>query len=324
MKEISSGWEQRFYRFFIFCGILVIVMAAVLGALLDPTGHLGLRLGGAAAYVFLIGLLSYWWVQFLADDKKKTGGSAAQQRPSVNDPGVLQSWSILSAAMAVQPGEVEEEKKLRRSSRRLLLLWFAWANTLALFPTTLMLLTIFGVITGKVALDGILAFIAYLVSSLFLTFLLPRRAARASESLILTPLGLGLVRTPQPALIPGPAGPRAGVRGESVIEGARHGRSVSIVAQSGTSLTHIAGTAPVFSLHSQAGKLEADDAAPQAVLLAIQGLRKAKRWEGLSLNSDGEGIQASRKSRGQNMWLYDLWLIERIFEALSKGPAVDS
>ena len=318
MKEIGSAGERRFYRFFIPGGILVIVMAAVLGALLDPAGRLGARLGGAAAYAFLIGLLAYWWVQFLAGNKEKTGASAAEQRLAVNDPGVLQSWSILSAAMAVQPGEVEEEKKLGRTSRRLLLLWFAWANTVALFPTTVMLLAIFGLITGKVALDGILAFAAYLVLSLFVTFLLPHRAARLNEAILLTPLGLRLVRTPEPTLTPGLDGPRVSVRGESVIAGTRHGRPVRILVRSGMTTTSIAGTAPTFSLQSQDGRLEVDRAAPQAVLAAITGLHKAKRWEGLTLSSDGRGIQASRKSRGQNMWLYDLWLIERIFESLSK------
>jgi hypothetical protein len=45
-------------------------------------------------------------------------------------------------------------------------------------------------------------------------------------------------------------------------------------------------------------------------------LRKAKRWVGIELSAGQDGIAVERESKGQNMWLYDLWLAERLLEAL--------
>jgi hypothetical protein len=52
------------------------------------------------------------------------------------------------------------------------------------------------------------------------------------------------------------------------------------------------------------------------VAVALKGLCKAKRWRGVEVTGRPEGIGIERESRGQNMWLYDLWLIERMLEKL--------
>jgi hypothetical protein len=76
-----------------------------------------------------------------------------------------------------------------------------------------------------------------------------------------------------------------------------------------------AGTPP-FEIRSQEGKLVADKDAPEAVTEALKGLRKAKRWRGVKVTGGSEGIGVERESPGQNMWLYDLWLIERLLESI--------
>jgi len=60
----------------------------------------------------------------------------------------------------------------------------------------------------------------------------------------------------------------------------------------------------------------ADKDAPEAVIGALKGLRKAKRWRGVRVTGGSEGIGIERESPGQNMWLYDLWLIERLLESI--------
>ena len=76
-----------------------------------------------------------------------------------------------------------------------------------------------------------------------------------------------------------------------------------------------AETAP-FAVHSRDGKLIADEGAPEFVTQGLRGLRKAKRWRGIEVAGGAEVITIERESKGQNMWLYDLWLAERLLEAL--------
>ena len=58
------------------------------------------------------------------------------------------------------------------------------------------------------------------------------------------------------------------------------------------------------------------EGAPQFVTRALQGLRTAKRWRGIKVVGDAEGVTIERESKGQNMWLYDLWLAERLLTEL--------
>ncbi len=60
----------------------------------------------------------------------------------------------------------------------------------------------------------------------------------------------------------------------------------------------------------------ADEGALRAVTEALKGLRKAKRWRGIKVTGGSEGIGIEREPPGQNMWLYDLWLIERLLESI--------
>jgi hypothetical protein len=48
-------------------------------------------------------------------------------------------------------------------------------------------------------------------------------------------------------------------------------------------------------------------------------LRKAKRWVDMEIKAGPDGIAIERTpGRKQNMWLYDLWLAERLLEALEE------
>ncbi|MFC2046248.1 hypothetical protein ACFLTC_01850, partial [Chloroflexota bacterium] len=102
--------------------------------------------------------------------------------------------------------------------------------------------------------------------------------------------------------------------GAAVVEGIRHGRRVRIDTIGKYSRTLVQAAMPPFTIRSQDGKLHAATGAPTAVTDALKGLRKAKRWRGIEVAGGPDGIGVERQSRGHNMWLYDLWLIERVLE----------
>lgn len=64
-------------------------------------------------------------------------------------------------------------------------------------------------------------------------------------------------------------------------------------------------------------EIEADESSPSTIKDLIKRFPRAKRWIGISVTGDENGIQITRNSRGQNMWLYDLWMVERLWEKLS-------
>ncbi len=85
------------------------------------------------------------------------------------------------------------------------------------------------------------------------------------------------------------------------------------------SLTVLQANLYRFRVQSDKGKLVPDKGAPEAVAEAITSLRKAKRWRGIEVNAGPEGISVERKSKGMNMWLYDLWLAEYLLHKISAG-----
>ena len=101
-----------------------------------------------------------------------------------------------------------------------------------------------------------------------------------------------------------------------MLEGNRNGRLVHIEVMGKHCYTAVQAETPPFKIHSQAGKLVANEDAPEAVKKTLKGLRKAKRWKGIQVTGGHEEIGIERESRGQNMWLYDLWLAEVLLEKL--------
>ncbi|MBI3738283.1 MAG: hypothetical protein HY258_04475 [Chloroflexi bacterium] len=316
MRGTGVGWDSWLYRVFVIGSLLLVVVSVILAVTFDPAGRLALRVGGIEMAVFVVLLLAYWWVQIGLRGYGTTRTPLPEGKPDVNDLTVLQSWSVLSSAMVVQAGDVEEMKRLERASRTTLLIWFGWVTILVLFPVLgLGLPSALGLITSSQFGFGVYFYMGFLALTFILIIFLPHRAAKVNESILLTPLGLKLIQTPEAVLTPGLDNPRTAVRGATVMEGSRHGRGVQITVESGVTTTILGGSAPSFVIQSQAGKLVAESGAPRAVRQAIKDLRRAKRWEGLELSGDAQGIRATRHSRGQNMWLYDLWLSERILDA---------
>ena len=102
-----------------------------------------------------------------------------------------------------------------------------------------------------------------------------------------------------------------------IVEGERHKRLVHIEMMGKHSLTLLQVNLSEFRIQSDKGKLIPDSDTPQKIANVIKKLRKAKRWRGIEVNAGPKGIAIQRKSKGTNMWLYDLWLAEYLLDNIS-------
>jgi hypothetical protein len=184
-------------------------------------------------------------------------------------------------------------------SSRKILEWFGWANLLTLFPIANVWLYLLGRVTQK----QFMTYVPHVVVTLaFLTlvrtyFMLGGRSDYETHML----RGLGL----------------AAKGGESAkeFEGHRRGRLVQVESEGRITKVDLEVAAPEFEIESVGGKFEDLAELPARVRPALE-LPKAKRWQGVRVRGSAAGIRVERESRGQNMWLYDLWLAERIAETL--------
>jgi hypothetical protein len=250
--------------------------------------------------------LAYWWLQLLAPGDKVE----LVPRRSPPELSTLRRWNTLHEAMAAYGGDLQALAAWRAGTKRPLLEWLAWASVIALWPLGLAWLYVFDVLSQDSFRIGgyILAGIAGLM--LLRTYFLLGALDQGGAEEILAPLGLHEEQTVGRAQ----EKPVSGLR----YTGRRHGREVKITVRSGRSETRIAAKIPSFRIESQEGKLVAEEGAPIAVLQGLKGMRRARRWRGLSINAASGAVVADRHSRGRRMWLYDLWLIERLLAAFEK------
>jgi hypothetical protein len=181
-----------------------------------------------------------------------------------------------------------------------------------------MLPYIFGLVEWGTIRYGVYAYLGLVVLMAAATPFFMRRSVEANQAIYLAPLGLTQTALPEVGLIPSTDGPRPAVRGASVIEGKRFGRAVRIELDLLQVTTMVRAKIKPFTIRSQQGDLVTETNTPPAVVEALKSLRKAKRWQGLEMHGDVDGIVAVRPKRGVNMWLYDLWLIERILKEMQE------
>ena len=305
MKGSGAGWDSILYRVFIIVGLIGIVAVAVgTSILIDPQGRtmLPVYTGGGCATLFLVGILVYWWAQFLFAGYGEAKRSSTETEVRAPEIASLKSWQTLFEAMVAWGGDSEAMEVTRKRSHNPLLEWFGWATVLALFPLVNVWLYLFGVLSKEFFLAYIRPAIVILaVLMLVRTYFLVRGANNASEDeTIFAPLGLRLVEQPKSRSAP------------KVLEGLRHGRSVYIMSKGQHCITKVSGTMPAFEVEAKEGKFLLTEELPQNVYSALKGLRKAKRWIGVKLEGSQDGITVERNARGVNLWLYDLWLAERL------------
>lgn len=140
----------------------------------------------------------------------------------------------------------------------------------------------------------------------------------------MAPLGLELTErltiTIEPkSVAPFRLGP--GVHGATVFAGQRHGRPVTVRMPADESVrsmcqVRVERPAPEFEFRARDGRLKAADGAPPAVADALKSVPNSPRWNGLRGSAGPDGIDVEHKGVGHGDWLLDLWLAERLAEAV--------
>lgn len=138
----------------------------------------------------------------------------------------------------------------------------------------------------------------------------------------LAPLGLHQVDRLEIGARPRLAGPgfEKSVSGAIAYAGTRHGREVSIrIPASGTTTTTLAGSYPTLHVAVKGERLRATAGASPAVEAVLAPLRASSYWKGVTLTGGASGLVVERTHAGGEHWMRDLWLAERLADALSRA-----
>jgi len=327
MPGSGAGRDSIFYRVYIIGGILVIVAITLAVGLLAPraeqTAWMPLVFGPITLWV--VGILAYWWVQFLFKGYTEPERWVEEAGDDTPDIKALRSWSTLSEGMTVHGGDFDELKKLERAARRPVLEWYGWTNVFTFYCLSNPWLVALGILTPQRQRYFAAGVVGLIIFIMVRTYFLLGASIGAGEYAYLRPLGLAVVERPTldfkriaRTAVEGPWGLVRG--GGIVLAGTRHDRSVQVVVDGQRNYTMVEEQVPRFTVESREGKLVPKEGAPQAVKESLKELRQAKRWVGMELQAGPERIVVERTpGRRQNMWLYDLWLAERLLEALGEN-----
>jgi hypothetical protein len=147
----------------------------------------------------------------------------------------------------------------------------------------------------------------------------------ASADRAMAPLGLSVSERPTVTIEPKGVAPfrlGPGIHGLLLFEGERHGRRVRVrmPADEGVrarSELSLEGALPEFEFRARDGRLKAADGAPAAASELLARIPNSPRWNGLKGAAGPKGITIERGGAGQGDWLMDLWLAERLADALA-------
>lgn len=137
----------------------------------------------------------------------------------------------------------------------------------------------------------------------------------------IAPLGLELVERPKvsagPRVAPAP-GMRTYINGALSFAGKRHGRLVEVTLADGGCRVYVAARGPEFTARSSDGKLRNKDGLPPEIERALADVPASTGWRNMSAKGDASGIHIARsKITDQREWLCDLWLAERLADAVA-------
>jgi hypothetical protein len=317
MQRLQEGLDYLLFRIYLWGGIAALVVYVVLVLTLDVRGAMDvpdtalLAILSAPISLWILGILAFWWWVFLFKGSRELQEAIRRRPESPPEIRALRSWGSLHRAMAVYGGSVDGILEAESAARRPVILWYGMLNLLVLWIVgnfwvcVLFEDTLPANYTTQVVVPGVLVAVVLVGTAPFWV----GRARKGGEAAYLAPLGLSI--TESPADLPSRSGMRGrghavAHAGATVLGGYRRGRRVHVETMGRHSTTWVQAEMPPFEIHSQDGKLMADQDAPQAVAAALKGLRKAKRWRGVKGAGGPEGIGIERESPGQNMWLYDL------------------
>lgn len=327
MKSLREGQDYRLYQIYIWGGLAVIVIWILLFAIWDTMGIVDLSDMALLGVIFapitlwILGILAYWWWVFLFKGNQEFEESLRQRPEEVPKLSALKSWSQLHTAMCIHGGDSDELRETSKAASRPVIIWYGMSNFLVLWILGCAWAYIFFQDVSPVDIRKIMAVgvVVIMVLILVVTPLLLSITIKGGESAYLAPLGLSLVEdTSEDMYISGlrSMGKAMTQDRPTVLKGGRRGRPVHIETIGKRCYTLVQTQTPPFEIHSQEGKLAPGEGAPETVTRALKGLRKAKRWRGIAVTGGAQGVAVERESPGENMWLYDLWLIERLLEQI--------
>ena len=329
MNQLHQGLDYKLYKIYIWGGLPLVVIYLFVSLLVFDASSLpgpqAFLVIAGPLLLWFAGILLYWWWVFLFKGNRELEELRQAQGQGVPGIKALKSWNTLHQAMAINGGNVEELIKSAKKARWPILLWYGGLNLLAVWicgPITLGSLEIIQADWGNevwIWIGGVFVWIALM---LVVTPVLVSWGGKSAEKAYLAPLGLAVTRTPGLevdviGLIGG--GQKLIPDGPAIVEGERYGRLIHIETIGKHSLTVLQAKMPEFKVQSNDGKLVPDEGAPEAVARALKSLRKAKRWRGIVVHAGPEGIGVQRRSKGTNMWLYDLWLAEYLLDEINAG-----
>jgi hypothetical protein len=323
-----SGGFKRSSRF----GLIgVFVVAAIVIAIATTTGE-G-QSNPKTTYALIFGVIAVFMAILFALQRSdlnrvSSGNSRASERAAaegghkIDNPATMEEPELW-AALAVKP--IDRDAVRARSQM--------WAparssQNLAMIVTLLIFLTVPSIYLFEsfvpLLIGGPLIALAAIYGSV-------RALAPGGEldsgyekaGLAMAPLGFEVTERPKVSIetreaTTGRVGPK--IRGALVLSGERHGRPVSVRLASGevssTSEVTVAIAAPGFEAKSRDGRVRAAKDAPAAIAEALQAVPNSTRWKKVKAEGGPEGILVTRKGGAQADWLCDLWLAERLADAV--------
>ena len=137
------------------------------------------------------------------------------------------------------------------------------------------------------------------------------------------PLGLEIVSTPEVVVRErvGGSGMQHQMVGSLAYRGTRHGRNVAVEVpyDGGATTTALGGAFPELAISEQRGRLHAKPGAPMAINAVLDPLTASESWKGVTIAGGPQGLVVERERDGALHWMRDLWLAERIADALAKS-----
>jgi hypothetical protein len=302
-------------------GVIVVMIACAAIALqfgsgtARPTGALIAIVAVVFGFIAILMVLQ-------RRDLNRVAGAAEREAVAdigpVSDPTTVEPGSLI-AAMAVRPlderalGGTAAAWGLARSSMNsgavmVVLIFFAVAPWI-IFQWKWSLI---------VGVPIIFVYLLYLVVRIFIPSGTVGQAFAASADM-LSPLGLDMTEQPRVGLNPRVDRPGYSPKmvGTFALEGERHGRRVSMRRDGdGPTVVSVGGEYPQFTVKADGDRLRAARGAPREVGRALGSLSRSKAWKGVEVAGGPDGIAVRRRRDMGFDWLCDLWLAERLADAL--------
>jgi hypothetical protein len=298
--------------------VLVVVVALTMGqGEAKPKDAFALIFAILGVFMVLL-----FWFQTRDLSAAEAADAAGRVPDRIDNPATLDE-AVLYAAMAIGPIDadaVRARKQVWSTARSSIRLGMLITALIFLSVTPIYLLDTFvPILIGAPLIGGI----ALWKSGRLLAGGGELDQAYDSVDRAMAPLGLSLRERPTVTIEPKGVAPyRMGpaIHGALELGGSRHGRQVSVRMEGSKSEVRVMAASPPFEFGARDGRLKAEKDAPEAAAAALKSVPNSTRWNGVRGRAGADGIEAARKGGADpSGWLLDLWLAERLADAVDSG-----